>query len=332
VQLSLPCVGQNDMRASSSGDSFFKAFRHVKKETHSPTLGSKTTNQERRAKREERRAKQRIANVGRAAKMHVVRLTYESNEEQAILPTADKSLPRFNVGCSGWFYWHWRGSFYPDSLPPKNWFNHYAKRFKTVELNAPFYSWPTPGVVQTWNRQAGRRSFVYTVKVSELITHIKRFTGTRTLVRDFGHIANLLGARMGCFLFQLPPSFHYSRARLNRILLQLDPTQRNVVEFRHSSWWREEVFLAFRNTNTIFCSCSGPRLPTELIKTSSEVYVRFHGIKQWYRHDYTSDELAEWATKINESGAARVWAYFNNDRDCNAIKNARELLRQLQES
>jgi uncharacterized protein YecE (DUF72 family) len=85
-------------------------------------------------------------------------------------------------------------------------------RFKTVELNAPFYSWPTIATVESWKRQAGRRQFVYTVKACELITHIRRFAGTKTLVRDFGLIADLLGPRMGCFLFQLPPSFRYTPA------------------------------------------------------------------------------------------------------------------------
>jgi hypothetical protein len=92
------------------------------------------------------------------------------------------------------------------------------------------------GTAKSWIRQAGRRHFVYTVKVCELITHIKRFAGTKTLVRDFGLIADLLGPRMGCFLFQLPPSFHYTPARLKRILDTLDHTRRNVVEFRHKSW------------------------------------------------------------------------------------------------
>src|SRR5450432_1034283 len=101
------------------------------------------------------------------------------------------SLPQVNVGCSGWFYWHWRGEFYPANLSTAAWFTHYAAHFKTVELNAPFYSWPTTANVRTWVRQVGRRNFVYTVKASELITHVKRFTGTKTLVRDFGHIGDL---------------------------------------------------------------------------------------------------------------------------------------------
>ncbi len=262
--------------------------------------------------------------------MHAARLASKNGEELFMLRPKAESLPQINVGCSGWFYWHWRGGFYPEDMPTRDWFAHYADHFKTVELNAPFYSWPTPGGVRAWLRQAGRRKFVYTVKVSELITHVKQFVGTKTLVRDFGYIADLLGPRMGCFLFQLPPSYRYSRARLDQILSQLDPARRNVVEFRHRSWWDERVYSAFRASGTIFCSSSGPRLPGDLIKTADEIYVRFHGTKQWYRHDYAPGELEEWKLKIRASGATRIWAYFNNDRNGYAIKNARSLLRRLQ--
>ncbi|HEY2712707.1 MAG TPA: DUF72 domain-containing protein [Chthoniobacterales bacterium] len=285
--------------------------------------------EERRAKREARREKQRRQNVGRAAKMHEVRIAVEREGAPIHEPT-DSTLPRINVGCSGWFYWHWRETFYPQELPTNRWFEHYRRHFKTVELNAPFYSWPSPAVVASWLRQAARTKFIYTVKVSELITHTKRFIGTKELVRDFGYIADLLGNRMGCFLFQLPPSFHYTRPRLHRIVDQLDPARRNVVEFRHRSWWNEEVYGAFRESGTIFCSCSGPRLPDELVKTADEIYLRFHGTARWYRHDYSVSELALWAEKIKASGARRVWAYFNNDRDCYAIKNARALRKLLQ--
>jgi uncharacterized protein YecE (DUF72 family) len=282
--------------------------------------------EERKAKRDERRARQRAANVGRAATMHEARLEWEAEARPAAAPAA---LGPVHVGCSGWFYWHWRGVVYPDDLPTRDWFNYYADRLRTVELNAPFYAWPTAAAVRSWLRQAGRRKFVYTVKASELITHVKRFTGTKTLVKDFGHIADLLGPRMGCFLFQLPPSFHFSPARLRRILGQLDPARRNVVEFRHRSWWNEDAYAAFRAVGAVFCSVSGPRLPDDLVRTADDVYVRFHGVKTWYRHDYTTAELSAWAGRIRESGAKRVWAYFNNDRDGYAVKNARELLRQL---
>jgi uncharacterized protein YecE (DUF72 family) len=286
------------------------------------------TREERRAVHEARRAKQRAGNVGRAERMHACRLEWEHKSESLPVQNSALDLPQINIGCSGWFYWHWRSGFYKE-LPTSKWFTHYAAHFRTVELNAPFYSWPTLATVCGWKRQAGRRKFVYTVKVSELITHVKRFTATRELIRDFGYIADLLGSRMGCFLFQLPPSFHFSPSRLNRIISQLDPTRRNVVEFRHGSWWDERVFAAFRANNIIFCSCSCPRLPDELVKTTNEIYVRFHGVKQWYRHDYSPAELDMWAEKIRKSNARRVWAYFNNDRDGYAIKNARALLRRI---
>jgi uncharacterized protein YecE (DUF72 family) len=287
------------------------------------------TKEERRLKRAAKREQQRQANIGRARKMHLARLKSEKQEKHARSKVHDPTTRQFYVGCSGWFYWHWRATFYPAGLPTSRWFSHYAKRFKTVELNAPFYSWPTVGTVESWIRQAGRRKFVYTVKVCELITHIKRFVGTKTLVQDFGMIADLLGPRMGCFLFQFPPSFHFTPARLRRLLAQLDHSRRNVVEFRHKSWWNEMVYKAFRQTGTIFCSCSGPRLPDVLVKTADDVYIRFHGVKDWYRHDYTDVELAVWAARINESGAKTVWAYFNNDRNGYAIKNARALSRML---
>jgi uncharacterized protein YecE (DUF72 family) len=285
-----------------------------------------------RARREERKAKQRFQSVARAAAMHAARVAHEL-EHPARLPEPSRAPATgqlvARVGCSGWFYWHWRDHIY-RGVPRDQWFEKYADTFRTVELNAPFYSWPTIGTVQTWVRQAGRRRFVYTVKVSELITHERRFVGTKQLVKDFGHIADLLGPRrMGCFLFQLPPSVHYSRSMLNRIVAQLDPERRNVVEFRHRSWWNDTVYAAFENAGIIFCSCSGPRLPDELVKTADDVYLRFHGTTRWYRHDYTKDELAVWVARIRSSGASRVWAYFNNDREGYAIKNARELIRQL---
>jgi len=105
----------------------------------------------RRAKREERRERQRAQNLCRAKKMHAARLEFE-REGHA---TVANEPPALNIGCSGWFYWHWRDRFYPKDLPTKNWFDHYASNFRTVELNAPFYSWPTVANVETWIRQAG---------------------------------------------------------------------------------------------------------------------------------------------------------------------------------
>jgi uncharacterized protein YecE (DUF72 family) len=236
----------------------------------------------------------------------------------------------YHVGCSGWFYWGWQnGVFYPEGLKTGQWFDYYAQNFSTVELNAPFYSWPTAANVRAWVRQAKDRPFVYTVKVNEMITHGRKFKAVKTLIRDFGFIADLLGERMGCFLFQLPPSFHYTPARLRTIIDSLDHGRSNVVEFRHPSWWNAKVYAAFRKTGTIFCSCSGPRLPDDLVKTVDDVYIRFHGTERWYRHDYSPAELRDWAKRIRDSGAKNVWVYFNNDFDGHAPRNAQSLARLL---
>ncbi len=284
------------------------------------------TLEERRQRKLEKREKQRAANLLRSQKMHEARLAAVETSAPAQQP------PQLNIGCSGWFYWHWRGSFYPDQMPTKEWFSYYSERFNTVELNAPFYSWPTVNAVKTWLKQAGEQDFVYTVKVCELITHVKRLSRTRTLVEDFGYIADLLGERMGCFLYQFPPSHHYSPARLKAIVTQLDPHRRNVVEFRHRSWWNKTVYAAFKKAKIIFCSCSGPRLPDELVVTTDELYVRFHGTTQWYRHDYTEEELAIWADRVKQSGATRLWAYFNNDRNAFAFSNAASFRQMLTDS
>ena len=270
----------------------------------------------RKSKKAERRAKQRELNPVRAEKMHKARLA-----DPAAPMGRNDDLPTLNIGCSGWFYWDWKGKFYPQQMPTSQWFSHYAETFDTVELNAPFYAWPTVANVKSWLKQAGEAGFVYTVKACELITHIKRFEDTARLVEDFGYVADLLGSRMGCLLFQLPPNYDYSRQRLDNILSQLEPQRRNVVEFRHATWWNDEVYAAFRKAGVIFCACSAPGLPDDLVRTHDEIYVRFHGPEKWYRYDYSEAELAEWARRIRDSGAKRVWAYFNNDYGANAVRN-----------
>jgi uncharacterized protein YecE (DUF72 family) len=229
-----------------------------------------------------------------------------------------------HIGCSGWFYWHWRGIFYPEGVPTKHWFQHYTTQFGTVELNAPFYKWPKPATVRGWTRQAPP-AFRYTVKVNGEITHERRMVRTQRLVNSFYEIAPMLGPQFGCFLFQFPPSYKYTPARLKSIVKQLDPAHRNAVEFRHRSWWRQAVYRALAKRGVMFCAVSAPRLPEELPPKSDRLYVRFHGRSRWYRHDYSTEELTTWARRIAASGAREAWIYFNNDREGFAIKNALEL-------
>lgn len=233
-----------------------------------------------------------------------------------------------HVGCSGWFYWKWRGLFYPKGSQPDVWFRHYLEHFKTVELNAPFYGWPKIATVKGWARNAPD-DFRYSVKVNRIITHEMRLVRTRMLVEEFCKFGELLGQKLGCFLFQFPPSYRYTASRLKTITTQIDPAFRCAIEFRHESWWREKVYDAFRGRGLIFCTVSAPKLPDALITTSETTYVRLHGRSRWYRHDYSDAELNVWADNIIGSGAREAWIYFDNDNEAHAPKNAirlRELL------
>jgi hypothetical protein len=192
--------------------------------------------------------------------MHTTRRKMEA-EGQKTLPRLRKSV---YVGCSGWRYWKWRKSFYANVPQPK-WFQHYSKAFDTVEINASFYSWPTVANVQAWRRQPGNTKFVYTVKVCELITHVKKFRGTKTLIRDFGIIADILGERMGCFLFQLPPSYRYTKARLNTLELSFAPAAARGFPTSSSGQRRRSTYACTAlsaGTGTIILSRNSSTGPT----------------------------------------------------------------------
>jgi uncharacterized protein YecE (DUF72 family) len=233
-----------------------------------------------------------------------------------------------HLGCSGWYYWRWKGGFYPVDLPTHQWFRRYARAFKTVEMNSTFYHWPRPATIRGWAQQAPA-SFRYAIKVNRQITHERRMKNTKRLIQKFSQIADLLGPKFGCFLFQFPPSFRYTAARLKAILAQLDGARANAVEFRHPSWWRQTVYRSFTRAHLIFCSVSAPRLPDDLVKTGRAIYVRFHGKSRWYKYDYSNAELAGWAARIRKSRAQEAWIYFNNDQNGCAVRNARQLARAL---
>lgn len=230
-----------------------------------------------------------------------------------------------HVGCSGWFYQHWKGLFYPEDLAKAHWFSHYARVFGTVELNAPFYRWPTEAVVRGWAQKAPE-GFLYSVKVNRLITHLKRLNGTEQLISDFcGLFTQALGAKMGRFLFQMPPSHAFSARRLEAVVKQLEP--RCCIEFRHRSWWRQEVLSALDEAGILFCSVGGLGMPGEVIKSASEVYLRLHG--QAYSGDYPNSQLKSWAARLKGTHAARVWVYFNNDVQGFAVSNALAMAKLL---
>ena len=228
---------------------------------------------------------------------------------------------RFYLGCSGWFYRHWQNLFYPKNLPKKDWFKFYAKHFNTVELNVPFYRFPTERTAKAWLRSAPSKEFKFSIKANRLITHIKKFVGTKNLIKKFYNVCKILGDNLGCILFQLPPSLKFNLKKLKAILAQLDKNFTNVIEFRHESWWREETYALLKANETIFCIVSAPGLPEDFIKTAKDIYIRMHGKTFWYAYNYSKKELAELAEKIKNLKPRNAWVYFNNDYNAWAPAN-----------
>ncbi len=226
----------------------------------------------------------------------------------------------YRLGCSGWFYPHWQGIFYPS--PQSRWFGYYATKFNTVELNSPFYNFPKESTVKAWYRNAPK-GFVYTLKVNKYITHMKKFKNAKTQIKKFYTVCSLLNEKLGCFLFQLPPSLHFSEAKLKEIVTQLDTEKKNVIEFRHNSWFCAETYDELKENGIMFCIVSAPRLPDTFVKTAKDIYIRFHGKLAWYAHNYGDRELREWASKIKKYKNA--WIYFNNDAMAFAPKNCLRL-------
>ncbi len=232
---------------------------------------------------------------------------------------------KYFIGCSGYFYWGWKGRFYPEDLKPNQWFKYYSSVFDTVEINSTFYHFPKGTTIKKWYKDSPE-DFVFSVKVNKSITHLKKFKDTQDLINQFYQVVSQnLKEKLGTFLFQLPPSYKYSKINFERLIKQLNPDFKNVIEFRHKSWWNEEVYKSLEENNLCFCSISSPNLPEDLVKTSDFGYVRFHGKDSWYKYDYTKEELENWAEKIKKAGFKECYIYFNNDFYAYAPKNALKL-------
>jgi len=249
---------------------------------------------------------------------------YYRNCRKLLAPRGDKCGYAFgmkvHIGCSGYYYRHWQGLWYPADISASRWFSFYAAHFDTLEINASFYRFPTASAVARWRAQAPD-GFIYTIKAPRLITHRRRFRNCDAQIAVFYRTLSVLGEKLGCVLFQMPPSLHYTPEALERVLSGLDSGFRNVVEFRHQSWWNDTAISAIAGAGAIFCSVHAPGLPDDIICPDGRIYLRLHGVP-WYRQDYSEAELAAWAARIRESRGREIWAYFNNDDQAHAPFNA----------
>ena len=233
---------------------------------------------------------------------------------------------KFFVGTSGWSYRHWQKRFYPPDLKTSDWLGYYAHNFPTVEINNTFYHLPSEKAVRRWQRITPP-SFVFAVKASRYLTHIKRLRAPVESLKRFLAVVSPLGKKLGPILFQLPPGFKRDLERLESFLEGLPPQYRYAVEFRHPSWYVGEVDALLKKFNVAFCihDFAGKFTPFKL--TADFTYLRFHGPKGRYRGSYSTQTLQHWA-EILDSLPSRikvVYCYFNNDERAYAVKNARQL-------
>lgn len=232
------------------------------------------------------------------------------------------------LGTSGWSYPGWKGVFYPPDLASKHWLEFYAGRFPTVEINMTFYRLPTPAMLKGWSERTPPR-FLFTLKAFRLITHLKKLRHVTGDVRDFSKLADLLGEKLGCILYQLPPSVPADLELLAGFLGTLPAGHRNVIEFRHPSWYDERVFELLRKKRTALCIVPSGRVPSTPVETSGTAYIRFHGPAGNYASSYSDAELAEWAAIIGRVRAAECFVYFNNDYQGFAVANCLRLTEML---
>ena len=239
--------------------------------------------------------------------------------------------PHYYIGTSGWHYDHWRGRFYPEKLPRAGWLKHYAGYFNTVELNNSFYRLPSEKAFAGWY-ESSPDNFVYSVKVSRYITHIKRLKDTGEAVDKFITRSAGLKEKLGPLLYQLPPNIHRNDEVLGAFLSGLPSGLKHVIEFRHGSWLVEPVFDILRRHNTGFCVFDMPRMSCPLLATAGFAYIRFHGSDGLYSGCYSDNELSGWAERLKElaAGLGAVYIYFNNDAEAFAVRNAATLRKLLE--
>ncbi len=241
-------------------------------------------------------------------------------------------MARVLIGTSGWTYSSWKGRFYPEDWPSRRYLEYYAREFETTEINYSFYHLPQIATYRKWVTQVPDR-FTFALKASRFITHVKRLLDVEDAWRTFVGNARFLGDHLGPILLQFPPSFRCDLPRLSAFLQFVSDAgsftgrTRLACEFRHPSWFKEDLYRLLSQHGAAFCIADGARYPRYDVVTTDWVYLRFHGRSRMFASNYTEEELAVEAGTI-----ARFWqdgldvcVYFNNDAEGYAVNNARTL-------
>ena len=237
------------------------------------------------------------------------------------------------IGCSGWQYRHWRGVFYPASLASSRWLEFYAERFDTVEINNTFYRLPEAETFVGWRKRSPPR-FVYAVKASRFLTHMKKLKDPKEPLERFFSRASQLGRALGPVLYQLPPRFPVNVERLSTFVRALPKRRRHAIEFRDPSWYTTEVLELLKTRGVALCyhDMAGSAVSPFDDRTGGTggtgatggfVYVRFHGTAK-YSGSYNDETIERWAKWLAERvrDGVQVYAYFNNDTGGHAPHDA----------
>src|SRR6266542_3326505 len=184
------------------------------------------------------------------------------------------------IGCSGYYYDHWKGLFYPDDLPKREWLKFYADHFRTVEINNTFYKMPDEKTMKHWY-SITPANFVFAIKGFRYFTHLRKFTVDKASLDNlakFQRTTSFLKGKLGPLLWQLPPGFTMNLKKLDDFCAVLDPGFRYIFEFRHSSWFVQPVYEILNKYKHGLCIVSSPgNFPQDVITTTDIAYIRFHG-------------------------------------------------------
>ena len=230
------------------------------------------------------------------------------------------------IGTSGWIYEDWWGIFYPEDLPHHRALEYYANYFNSVEINATFYRFFKDSAFKSWEEKAPE-GFTYTLKMPRLITHLKKLQGVESSLKRFLEQARLLRDHLGSILIQLPPNLKKDIRRLEEFLSLLPSDILFAFEFRHKSWFSDDVYQMLNRYGMGFVSFHHPHMNTPREATGKIVYLRFHGSAGLYYGRYSRQELRDWAmwAKKEAKGKRATFVYFNNDVDGDAIFDALEM-------
>jgi len=231
-------------------------------------------------------------------------------------------MPKFYIGTSGWSYNDWRGRFYPEDLPAKQWLKHYIGHFKTVEINNTFYHLPLLNTVINWYKIAPP-DFIFAVKGSRYITHIKRLKDCRAPLKKFFALIKHFRGKLGPILWQLPPAMGKDETRLRRFIKLLPKRYQHAFEFRNQEWYTEEIYKILKDNDCALVIFDMPGRHTPEVLTADWAYLRFHGATSLYGTKYSNIYLKKWRDKMAKWRKLKyIYIYFNNDTKAAAIENA----------